>query len=145
MNEDTTLTDIVFSKLPYLIVLCICMLLFAYSRTRISSTIAQIPHDNMVDFVMKYIQSESNAVGLSMLSLLLAVALLIYSCISLAKKFFKEEKRSNILNGVIFAANISLTIYGIVISKTLFVIVGTIIIVLFIFLAMFGSLASREN
>lgn len=128
MESKMTLTDIVYSKIIYIAALCPSLLFIAYSKTAVATILVEVPHNGFWDFAMKYMKTESHAVALSVLALVLCLAILTISSIFLIKGFSSEERYSKILSGILLLVNISLIIYSIIISSILSYVIFSIVI-----------------
>jgi hypothetical protein len=145
MENRITLTDAIFSKLIYILALCPSLLLTAYSRYTIISILFQIPHESLMDFALKYMQTNSHAVGLSLIAMLFNLAILSASTVFLAKSISGEEKNSRVLSILLILVNTCLIIYNVIISKILFSVVLTIILVGFALIFLLGGFKSSNN
>ncbi|MFL0198687.1 hypothetical protein ACJDU8_24485 [Clostridium sp. WILCCON 0269] len=145
METQQTLTNITFRKIPYILTICPCLLLIAYSRSKLSALLKSIPHDDLFNFVWIYMKSDSHQVFLILALILLIIAPMSTSTYLLIKKFEDEEKQGKILSVILILSNISVIIITILSSLILFKIISTIILVSFLILLVSPSIGPNRE
>jgi uncharacterized membrane protein len=128
VENKITLTDTIFPKIIHIAAICPSLLFIAYSKTAIATILVEVPHNGFWDFAVKYMETDSHAVALSVLALMLCLAILTISSMLLIKGFTSEERSSKILSGILLLVNISLIIYSIIISSILSYVIFSIVI-----------------
>lgn len=145
MENQQTLTNNVFRKIPFILAICPCLLIVAFSRGKLSNLLKSIPHNNLFDFAWNYMATDSHQLLLILLPLLLVFITMGISTYILVKNFKDEEKQGKILNILLILSNISVIFITILLNLITFKIIFVILIISSMLFAMLSGINSSEN
>lgn len=113
MESQQNLTDSIYKKIPFFLLLCPCLLLITYIYTLIEGLLKLFPVEGstdfqrLIDFSWKYMGSDSHKILLIIFLLVLVSVILFFSTKYLIEFFADEEGKDRIISVTLILFNIA--------------------------------------